>query len=329
MIKCLLITHDELYDNRRLLVEALRHKNDYDVYYEILSSLGSQKACFAIKRLGQINLNDAFFKFNSFWVRRHFEGNSEVVYGLVKKLYSKISKMDRANIFYFDRDSVISQIMREDFSTDNFNETTFNFLVEELKAYIVPFEDYIAYHPVFIRRDLEQREQRFSSYYYDVRGIDGPNYMCKLNELYSNFERTPENISKVFNERILNHIALLFNKNILPKNYKTYGVLKGLLMTYEELNDEDCDRLYQLLALKDQNYFEYVDQCDEAFKNQISFRVKDYVTATPYIQYYDNTDAGFDKRLFYLYSFWARRYHEGNKEAVYEILKRLDEKITD
>ncbi len=231
----------------------------------------------------------------------------------------------KKEVLDFNKDTIISQILEEGYSSEDFNVKTFNFLFAELKVDKVQFEDFIAYDPIFIRRTLEPDEKCFRSVHYIDRGIETPDYMCVLNKLYSDFDRTPDNISKVFNEKILDHIALLFNIDVLSKDYKVYGVLKGLLMTYEEMDDSECRRLCPILYDTEKDY--WVNQKVFSDKVSVSDRVREYVTATPYEQHYSNTSADHGQRIFYLYSFWVRRYNEGNKEAVYQILKRLDEKI--
>ncbi len=326
MVEGLLTAYDEFNRNPQLLAKAIQCKDNYEEYHELLESMYSKKEDLLTQMLGCNKNHNSLFMIYSFWVRRHHEGNSEVIYSLLKNVHSRISKVNRVDFLSFDKKEVISQILEEDFSTDDFDKNTFNFLFVELKAHTFPFEDFIAYNPIFIPRTLEADQDCYSSLHYIDRGIDTPDYMCKLNRMYSEFDRTSDNILKVFNEKALNHIASLFNYKILPKNYKLFGLLEGLLMTYEEMDNEECERLYQLLHLKEVDW-NYSTECDEAFEDKVSNRVKDYVTATPYVQYYDNSSAGYEKRMFYLYSFWARRYNEGNKEAVYQILERLHEKI--
>ncbi len=253
--------------------------------------------------------------------------NSEHICKLPKEEHLILDKLNLTNLLSFDKDKIISQIVQEKYSYNDFNKETFNFLFMEIEANVTPFEDFIAYNPIFIRRKLKPDEECFSSVHYIDRDIETPVYMCKLNKLYSNFDRTPDNISKVFNEEILNHIASLFNYNILPKDYKLYELLKGLLMTYEELDDNECDRIYRFLDNEGTDNFVYWTDFNDEFQHIISDNVRSYVTTTPYIQHYNNTSAGHEKRMFYLYSFWARRYNEGTKEAVYNILKRLNGKI--
>ena len=278
-----------------------------------------------VKELERLSTKLSEIQKHVFELEEYQKKNSELISKLSKEKH--LIRDELKKLSSFDKDKIISQILQEKYSSKDFNTETFNFLFNEIEANLVPFEDFIAYNPIFIRRQLEPDEECFGSVHYADRGIDTPDYMCKLNKLYSNFDRTPNNISKVFNEGVLNHIASLFNYNFLPKNYKLYGLIEGLLMTYEELDDYECNNIYKYLNNEDNDDLVYWRTFDEDFQYIISDEVRSYVTSTPYIQHYSNSSAGHEKRIFYLYSFWARRYNEGTKEVVYDILKRLNDKI--
>ncbi len=237
----------------------------------------------------------------------------------MKKTHSKIPARLLTSDLNFDKEIEKSKILKCSYDQYNFNLEVFNFLLTELEVNSTPFEDFIANQSIFIPRESLDERERFEEYHLD--------YICKLNELYTNFKRTPENIANVFNENTINHIANLFNNKLLFKDYKIYTVLKGLLLTYEEMDDYECNRLGELLRLEEEDYGLYGQECRNAFNDRVSEDLKTLLFEGEYFKKNTGKEFDYEKRVFYLYSFWARRYKEKNKEVVFEILKKLDDKI--
>lgn len=327
MVEGLLLAYDELHNQTDFLNKTKDARADEKAYHKLIETAYSPE----VKKLTVLLTDDhepcynKLFIIYSFWARRHYENNAEIAYKILKQVHSRMvgndglsNELTATGILAYNKEKVTSQILQEGYSTENFDVETFNFLLMDIGANTETFEDFIEDNSIFIPRKPEPDGTCFSSYSYINRGIEPPDYMCKLNKIYSNFERTPDNINKVFNEKTLNHIASLY-KNILPKDYRLYDVLKGLLMTYKELDDYDCEVLYDVIS---DDQFYYI-RFEDHFPDIISDKVRSFVTKTSELR------LDHDRRLFYLYSFWARRHTEGTKEAVYKILKKLDEKIID
>ena len=324
MVKGLLETYKELKDDEHFLNRVFDdNENSYDLLQEKFSDKVKHLIDFDKYQLYEngSQIENRLFMVYSFWVRRHHEGNSKIVYDLLKKLDSKMEDRYNGNALDFDREQVISKISSDEFTAFNFDTDVFNFLFDEMEVASKQFEYFIADCSIFIPRTEEDRV--FMSEFDEEYKEDG--FKAIINRLYSNFDRSPENIHKILNDNMLNHIAFLFNYKVLVKDQKLYKVLKGLLLTYDEMDDIECERLYNILS---ENSINAHIKVSESFKDKTSDKVKEFVTIDGYFEPNENNDDyGYGKRTFYLYSFWARRYNENNKEAVYEILKKLDAKI--
>ncbi|MDC1107174.1 hypothetical protein OAT16_10740 [Prolixibacteraceae bacterium] len=228
--------------------------------------------------------------------------------------------------FDYDESKLENKLRHIDvFSPNDFNIELFNSIFIEFEMYARTFEISLAETWLFSFDSSDVKDSEIASLdYFDLLGYH-----------YSRSKRTPENIQKVFNEELLNHIASIFKLDFVAKDYSLYGVLEALLMTYEEMNDQKCDELYRLL---DQETICFnrsgLEGLEPYISDKVSHHIKEEAKNCKRLNIDIQQSCGFaqkkiviDRRIFYAYSFWARRYHEGNKETVYEILKKLNHKI--
>ncbi|QXP59836.1 hypothetical protein [Olleya sp. HaHaR_3_96] len=307
--------YEELKNDPEFLMQASTEK-DVHAYYELITSKYSTDVTEIMDFESNYDLDYKLFKIYSFWARRYNEGNSEVVFSIVKKFKDQFPAEIETDKLNSKKNAVESKILDDEFSAFDFNEDILNYIIAELDINNNYFERFIAENSIFIARN-DMWLQRFSEYSTEV--------MTKLNKEYSYFDRTPENIDEIFNTNLIDYIAFLFNNDFLPKDQKLYDVLKGLLLTYDEMDDDECQRLHHIMK-----EYKYHDMRDEFIKNcsdtvsEFVYNGGDFKTS---LEYGSDIDFGYSKRIFYLYSFWVRRYNEGNKETVYKILKEVDGKI--
>jgi len=312
----LLKSYEELKNNPEHL-EQLSQEEDTDIYHDLIASTFSAEVTEIMDFESDYYIDYKLFKIYTFWVRRHKEGNDEIVFSILKKLRDKLPVKTNASKPVFDRYKLESQILNDELTAFDFNPEIVNFLISELDVKKNYFERFIAENSIFIPRRNTKRIENFSTY--------TSNLMVKINKIYSDFDRSPENIEQIFDESLINHIASLFNDGYLSKDHRLYDVLKGLLMTYDEMSDQECWRLNTVI--EEYQYHDMRDEFDENCSDKVRNFVMEGGNFAYSTQYDSDRDFGASKRIFYLYSFWVRRYNEGNKETVYKVLKELDRKI--
>ncbi len=142
-----------------------------------------------------------------------------------------------------------------------------------------------------------------------------------LNYIWTNFDRSPENIYNFFNnesesETIKDKIYSLFSNNAIYTDSGIKNYVEGLLLAYEENSSED--RLSEIYnQTKGDEYYEkpFIDTItSEQMKMFLSNATKP-------------TDNSISYRAFQLYSFWGRRYHENNQEIVYQLIKEFHQNM--
>jgi len=132
---------------------------------------------------------------------------------------------------------------------------------------------------------------------------------------YNNFSRDPENLKEVFSDDLIDLISNYFANNSNYKDARIYNVVKALLYAYDELEG------YELM---EDFYYELKNNDGMDYVEELSSEVVEDVLYCDY----EEEDCFYSFDSFYVYSFWARRYHEGNEEVVYAILKKLHESIS-
>ena len=140
--------------------------------------------------------------------------------------------------------------------------------------------------------------------------------ICKI-------DRSPENLRKILTPQVKDNIYNLFKNNKIYKESGSEAMLKASLLVYEDLQgyeyileeiysvakEEDYDKLSELVSktFNDRDLKEV--QSILKYENYTSYKIEDYLTS--------------ESRVSYLYTFWARRHHEGNADYVYELLKEF------
>lgn len=136
-------------------------------------------------------------------------------------------------------------------------------------------------------------------------------------------DRSPENLRKILTPQVKDNIYNLFKNNNIYKESGSEAMLKASLLVYEDLRgyeyileeiyslakEEDYEKLSELVSktVNDRDLKEV--QSILKYENYTSYKIEDYLTS--------------ESRVSYLYTFWARRHHEGNADYVYELLKEF------
>lgn len=165
--------------------------------------------------------------------------------------------------------------------------------------------------------------------------------------IYS-FDRDAANISSFFSNTMLT----LISQNLPHKTYKSSGLkysLEALVNAYENIDKEQLAELYLICSLTEFPAEEFEDGINTDvnlykmnFINKLaSQEVITILRQDPNYEIYNfnaydrnisdpietcKVDA-MPNKLFYTYSFWARRFKEKNSEAVYSVLKNFISKI--
>lgn len=137
-----------------------------------------------------------------------------------------------------------------------------------------------------------------------------------LHYLMHKFDRSSANIRSFFDKKIVGYIAEQIERSGVYRKSGLQPRIKNLLATYEdsETNADYFLNLYTKFSSKEWSW-------DEEYLLALpSEAIKTSITEF----YEEEIDA---QKVFDSYGFWARRFHEGNAETVYTILKEFDNNI--
>ncbi|WP_108869307.1 hypothetical protein [Aquimarina aquimarini] len=127
-------------------------------------------------------------------------------------------------------------------------------------------------------------------------------------------------IDSFFSEDVINMIVYLFYKNNTYESSRLNLYVNSLIETYETIDQKDKIVLEELYKLSEIGYFE-----KEKEINQLLHNLND-LNKDIYESEFDDYVSGMTG-VFNVYSFWARRYNEKNDEIVYEVLKKIQNKM--
>lgn len=163
------------------------------------------------------------------------------------------------------------------------------------------------------------------------------------------FDRGAENINSFFSDTMLTTISEILSYKVYKKSGLKYS-LEALLTAYDNLNDAQLDTLYKICTLKKLPNEAYKNGAIDSDVNLYKMKFINTIVSQDVITilrqdpnyeaynfnayerniYSAEEDCGIDgmpNKLFYTYSFWARRYKEGNKDVVYKVLKSFVKKM--
>lgn len=157
-----------------------------------------------------------------------------------------------------------------------------------------------------------------------------------LRALWNNVDRSPEAIKSFLTENDKLMITTIFKNNTIYKDCGLSAIAQSLLTSYEEIeaSEQDKQHLYNLKRViyeepydldDDSNYY---IEASRLIQVLASDKVKTLMALENYSAYKDS-GSELDNRLQLIYTFWARRLKEGNKEVVYNLIKELHEGITE
>lgn len=203
---------------------------------------------------------------------------------------------------------------------------------EDLKEYLGNDQHFLANRKTFINsifQDQHLNEWNFERalsnsldfYIYDDF-MKEPEFLEKynfFNYIHNNVDRSQENL-KLLISPVKDYVFSLFKNNSIYEDSGLKSIVNTLILIREDyaLSDTDLEEIYNKCANED--YSDTVEFIKNRFSNDdISKSLKKDGKFSAYEDRY--TD--YDSRLFYVYSFWARRHHEGNADYVYELLKEF------
>lgn len=237
-----------------------------------------------------------------------------------KKLQDEIAKL---------KDSIV--LLQKNISMSNIEEVTEVNQTEstEIKDYDdTPFEE--AYNKIKSDIDtvnlLKQTKRIFIlSEYNDIMrtltnnwdGLKGEYFLSNRGWRSNSF------LKGLLTDKGSNILIDYLKRNNTYKSSKTNYYVDGLIDAYNTINDEDHLLLEELHEISLDGYHKnkeeinnLLDRLNKLEENIFKTKFKDYAS-------------GMDDNGFILYSFWARRHNEGNKEVIYKILKNVQTKMND
>ncbi|WP_435262656.1 hypothetical protein [Tenacibaculum sp. nBUS_03] len=159
----------------------------------------------------------------------------------------------------------------------------------------------------------------------DFSSVDKDSYSKYI---LSRFDRSSKNIELFFNSKIKNLIFSYFkNKHLFYKNSGLKLYVKCLILSYEESsnNQDGFNELYKLSQKNDSSLDggKHVNFANTMVTDKLKeLFVKENINTSNKEIYYE-----WERFVFHVYSFWARRINENNEQIVYQLLKEFNEKI--
>lgn len=154
-------------------------------------------------------------------------------------------------------------------------------------------------------------------------------------QLFSNFfvklDRSPENLKRFLTPEIKRFIfSLLKNNNIYNKSGANL-LVKSLLLSYNQLkdNEEQIKEIYRVASeVKGLENMDENSPLNNYLKSVVTDNIKELL-----IKEYDKIDSSrvtseSYSRIRLVYTFWARRYKEGNMSFTYDFFKELDKNLS-
>lgn len=133
--------------------------------------------------------------------------------------------------------------------------------------------------------------------------------------------RNSKEIAAFFNDDMVTSIIRLLKENKTYQASKSAIYIQSLLNVYENFEPHDYVLLNQLYNLSTPNYSDK-EAAINSLLNKLKKDTEDiYKTKFPE---YTTSMTGY----FNVYSFWARRHHEGNMKVVYAVMKKVHTSIT-
>ncbi len=255
----------------------------------------------------------------------------------IETLSSKLkNKKDSINYYYVHRDFIKKTFLNGTYFSKKPKDIIVQFLNEKEINSECGFE-----YTLFLNRLLLKKEE-------DYKKLVNQENASIVDKAIYYFDRDAANISSFFSNTMLT----LISQNLPLKTYKNSGLkysLEALVKAYENLNKKELARLYEVCNLKEFPAEEFEDGINTDvniykmnFINKLaSQEVITILRQDPNYEIY-NFNAydrnisdpfetckvdGMPNKLFYTYSFWARRYKEENNEVVYIVLKKIISKM--
>ncbi|WP_146052812.1 hypothetical protein [Aquimarina sp. I32.4] len=150
-----------------------------------------------------------------------------------------------------------------------------------------------------------------------------------FNYIITRFKRTPEHIKNFLSRDQKEFMYDLFKENTIFQDTGLQLFTKALLVSYQETIDQQ-QRLSQLYNIaSDSNDHNAWDKSLQIADSLASERIQEIISKYNVKSNGEDMYVDMSHLQFYIYSFWARRYHEGNAQVVYEVLKEFDQHVSD
>ena len=138
---------------------------------------------------------------------------------------------------------------------------------------------------------------------------------------WKKLDKSPEHLKQIIKEEHIDYLAELFTTDGLYTEHGVNKTVDALLIAYKEIGDNETllntllNRADSTSAMWDSYYNTHV----------ISQDVRNLIGGKQILN--DFVDE--QTRLNWIYSFWARRYKEGNAQYVYTLIETFKAKVTE
>jgi len=219
----------------------------------------------------------------------------------------------------------------------NKEDLMYNYVKEESISYLLEKDSWITtdnkkllafiFEDMNLEKDDLETAIRTSWMFYPAYGENpfwSQDYFA--NYMMAKINRSPESLEKIFTTEIKELAYSVFKQNNLYKNCGAYSIVKSLLLAYEDFKNDKAPltQIYQLASKSNPDD----DAIEAIIRSMATKEILDALSDSNYTTYKKYAFTRQETRLFTIYTFWARRYHEGNLEFAHSILKELHQNIT-
>jgi len=197
-----------------------------------------------------------------------------------------------------DRDKRLSFLLKDDSWFVVNKENLLKMFIEDVQLKEYDVERGLAMSYMFYPLDIEYRNPLENHYNF-------------TQYLVSKIDRSPESLATFFTPEVKETGYTLLRHNNLYRDSGVYAMVKSLVLAYEgfEYKKEPLSRIYSIASGEGEGDYEDI----RSIVSSLATNASEYSTVK--------------SRLTTIYTFWARRYHEGNLEFTYSLLKEIHRNV--
>jgi len=143
-----------------------------------------------------------------------------------------------------------------------------------------------------------------------------------FNNLFSKIDRSERNLEKILTPDAKDFVCSLLKRNDVYEESGADKMVESLLLVYNQLQN-DPQALNKIYRLANTSYSELNDFLETITTDEI----QEILVDNYHVDRSEDETSQSETRIHLVYTFWGRRYKEGNMDVVYYFLKDVHESI--